>query len=331
MATDEFLYADSGETETRVAVFGAEDTGKRLDAALAEKFPDLSRSRIQALIESGDVEFLNSPEAVNKKTRLRPGDQATVFVQHRVPLTASAEDIPITVVFEDSDVIVVDKPRGMVVHPAHGNECGTLVNALLSHCALSGGGGAVRPGVVHRIDKNTSGLLVFAKNDRSHAALAAQFAEHSVNRRYLALVHGGFREDAGTVDAPIARKPGSRVKMAVVPNGRRAVTHWRVCERFGDAGYGGSGSVARIAGAPGGKLTLLELRLETGRTHQIRVHMEYIGRPVLGDDVYGGAKGDGQYLHAKALGFVHPSSGRMMEFDSALPEYFEKALKKLRG
>jgi 23S rRNA pseudouridine1911/1915/1917 synthase len=329
MDADELLYTDSDETEVRVVVFEAGDTGKRLDAALAGKFPDLSRSRIQFLIESGNVGLSNSSEAVNKKTRLRPGDRATVFVKQRVPLTASAEDIPVTVVFEDSDIIVVNKPRGMVVHPAHGNESGTLVNALLYRCALSVGGGVVRPGVVHRIDKNTSGLLVFAKNEQAHAALAAQFARHSVNRRYLALVHGGFREDSGTVDAPIARKPGSRVKMAVVPNGKRAVTHWRVCERFGDSGYGGSG--AQISGASGGKLTLLELRLETGRTHQIRVHMEYIGRPVLGDDVYGDAKGSGQYLHAKTLGFVHPSSGRMMEFDCALPEYFEKALKKLRG
>ena len=319
----ETLYIDTGEYEEREAVFGEADAGKRLDAALAARFPDLSRSRIQALLESGSAR----PQGITKNAKVKAGDVVVLLVNERVPLTASPEDIPINVVYEDEDVIVVDKERGMVVHPAKGNMTGTLVNALLWHCASSGPGGslsdvngAVRPGIVHRIDKNTSGLLVVTKNDAAHAAVAGQFADHSITRRYAAIVSGGFREDEGTVDAPIGRDLKNRLKQAVLPeSGKRAVTHWRQVERL-------SGRY--------GVFTEVELSLETGRTHQIRVHMASIGHPVLGDDLYGAARGpaagEGQYLHAFELGFDHPSTGKRLLFESPLPPYFTDMLAKLR-
>jgi len=213
----------------------------------------------------------------------------------------------------------------MVVHPGKGNASGTLVNALLHHGAIAPGQDPVRPGVVHRIDKNTSGLLVFAKNERAHEGLAAQFAAHAAQRLYHGIAVGGFGEDAGTVDAPIGRSPSDRQRMAVVPDGKPAVTHWRVLERFGEA------PGRQRAGAYGGKHTYLELRLETGRTHQIRVHMAYIGRPVMGDDLYGGLGGEGQILHAKTLGFTQPVTGERLLFDSELPGYFSEVLGRLRG
>ena len=340
----EILYVDAGEYEEREAVFSSEDAGKRLDAAIAGYFPDLSRSRVQAIIESGGVR----PPGLTKNTRVKAGDRVVIIVNERIPLKAGPEDIEIHVVFEDDDVIVVDKERGMVVHPAKGNTTGTLVNALLWHYeqehkrdgsehkrdgsfyvhehkknrpfCVQGPDGGVRPGVVHRIDKNTSGLLVVTKNDAAHAALAEQFAAHTIRRRYMAIVLGGFREEEGTVDAPLGRDPKNRLKQAVLgERGKRAVTNWRVIER--------------ISGREG-VYTLLELSLETGRTHQIRAHMAYIGRHVLGDDLYGPARGPaagtGQYLHAAELGFVHPATGEPMLFESPLPAYFTDMLEKLR-
>ena len=318
------ILIESSEYEEREALFDESDTGTRLDSALAGRFPDLSRSRIQSMIENGLVR----PAGLTKNTRVKAGDRVYLTVNERVPLTAEPEDIEINVVYEDEDVIVVDKERGMVVHPAKGSLSGTLVNALLGRYArvenggsLSGVNGSVRPGIVHRIDKNTSGLLVVAKNDASHSALARQFAEHIVTRRYTAIVLGGFHEESGTIDAPVGRDPKGRIKQAVLPPGygRRAVTHWSVLDR--------------LSGRHGA-FTVLELTLETGRTHQIRVHLASIGHPVLGDDLYGAARGpaagEGQYLHAGVLGFDHPSTGERHIFESPPPKYFTDMLIKLK-
>ncbi|MCL2110721.1 MAG: RluA family pseudouridine synthase [Clostridiales bacterium] len=312
---EDILYIDTDEYEEREVVFGDEDAGKRLDAVLAERFPDLSRSRIQGIIEKGGVR----PENFGNSTKVKAGDIIRITVNERISLTAMPEDIEIDVVYEDEDVLVVDKARGMVVHPAKGNVTGTLVNALMGRYGLSGVNGGIRPGIVHRIDKNTSGLLVVAKNDETHMALAEQFAAHTIERRYKAIVLGGLREDEGLVDMAIGRDPKNRQRQAVLPGGKRAVTHWRVAERL----------TGRM-----GAHTLLELELETGRTHQIRVHMAAIGRPVLGDDLYGPARGfsagEGQYLHAAVLGFAHPRTGEHMRFESTLPAYFTGMLDKLR-
>jgi len=305
----EILYIDTGEYKEREAVFNEADAGKRLDAALAEQFPDLSRNRIQILIEGNCVK----PPGLTKNTKVKAGEKVVLLVNEREKLTAAPEDIPIKVVYEDEDVIVVDKERGMVVHPAKGNTTGTLVNALLWHKEQDNGDG-LRPGIVHRIDKNTSGLLVVTKNDEAHAALAAQFADHSITRRYMAIVIGGFSEDVGMIDAPLGRDPKNRLRQAMRHDGKRAVTHWRVIERL--KGY-----------------TFMELTLETGRTHQIRAHMAMIGHPVLGDDLYGAARGpaanEGQYLHAIELGFDHPKTGERLRFESPLPRYFTEMLDKL--
>ena len=315
------LFIEASEYEEREAVFDDADEGKRLDTALAERFPDLSRTRIQMILEKG----LIKPDVYTKKTKVKSGDRIIITVNERVPLTAVPEHIDIKVVYEDDDIIVVDKERGMVVHPAKGNVSGTLVNALLGRYeagegGLSGVNGQIRPGIVHRIDKNTSGLLVVAKNDAAHSSLAEQFAAHSIMRIYTGLVIGGFKEEEGIVSAPIGRDPKNRIKNAVVQDGRHAVTHWRVLER--------------IEGRTG-VFTLLELKLETGRTHQIRVHMASIGHPVLGDDLYGPARGiaagEGQYLHAGVLGFDHPKSGDLLVFESPLPLYFTDMLEKLRS
>ena len=311
------LYIEASEYEEREAVFGGDDAGKRLDTALAERFPDLSRSRIQSIIERG----LIRPEGLSKKTKVQQGDKVVITVNERAPLKAAPEDISIDVVYEDDDILVVDKQRGMVVHPAKGYTSGTLVNALLGkYAGLSSINGMIRPGIVHRIDKNTSGLLVIAKNDAAHTALAEQFAAHTITRRYQAIVGGGFSEEKGTVDAPVGRDPGTKLKQAIVHNGGRyAVTHWRVVERL-------SGRF--------GVFTWLELELETGRTHQIRVHMAFIGHPLLGDDLYGPSRGPfaktGQYLHAGILGLDHPSTGARLTFESPAPALFTEMLAKLR-
>ena len=291
--------------------------GERLDAALARLVPTLSRSQVQRLIEQGAVTC--GGRSVRKQEKLPAGSELVLTLPEVREVPIEAQQIPLDVRYEDADVIVVNKPKGMVVHPAPGHADGTLVNALLAHCvdSLSGIGGEKRPGIVHRIDMDTSGLIIAAKNDAAHAALAAQLKDHSLARTYVCIVCGRVKDDSGTIDAPIGRHPTDRKKMAVTQkNSREAVTHWRVLERF--AGY-----------------TLVECRLETGRTHQIRVHMAYRGHPILGDMVYGHKKPElgqsSQCLHAKELTFLHPRSGERVTVSCPLPEYFDALLQKLRA
>ena len=298
-------------------IFTADENfiGMRLDKYLSE-VSDLSRSYISRLVETGQVLVNGAPRKVS--FRLEAGDVISLEIPEAAPAEAQPENIPLDVVYEDSCMLVVNKPQGMVVHPAAGNESGTLVNALLFHCgdSLSGIGGVARPGILHRIDKDTSGLLLVAKTDKAHISLAAQIKEHSLTRKYNALVHGHFKEPEGRVEGPIGRSPKDRKKMCInYDNGRDAVTHYRVLQEFD-------------------KYTLLELRLETGRTHQIRVHMASLGHPVACDPVYGIKKepltANGQLLHAATVGFIHPESGEYMEFTAPLPDYFENILKKLQ-
>lgn len=297
-----------------------EDEGKRLDVYLTEKLEDITRSYAQKLTAQGCV-ILEGKGTPAKNYRLKTGDILWIALPDPEPLEVKAENIPLDIVYEDGDLLVINKPQGMVVHPAPGNEDGTLVNALLYHCGseLSSINGVIRPGIVHRIDKDTSGLLVAAKSDRAHTGLAAQFAEHSIRRAYRAVVYNNVKEDRGTVDRFIGRDPRDRLKMAVVPSGRgrRAVTRYRV--------------LARSPGRPA-SFTFVECRLETGRTHQIRVHMASIGHPLLGDPVYGPKKHafgiSAQVLHAGELGFIHPVTGEEMLFTSPLPDSFRDALKK---
>ena len=294
----------------------ADRAGERADQFLSRSVENLTRSATQKLLEQGKV-TTGEGRPLKKNERPEPGTVLLVDLPDPEPLDAAPQDIPLDIVYEDEDVVVVNKPVGMVVHPAAGHTDGTLVNALLYHCgkSLSGINGVLRPGIVHRIDRDTSGLLIVAKNDAAHLALARQLEDHSLCRTYEAIVVGGFREEEGTVDAPIARNPRERKRMAVVPTGKRAVTHWRVVERF--AGY-----------------TWVECQLETGRTHQIRVHMAHIGRPLLGDTVYGSKKPYpglvGQCLHAARLRFVHPTTGKIMELTAPLPDYFTAAAERLR-
>lgn len=289
------------------------DSAVRIDRFIAGNQNDLTRSAVQNLIEQGKVLVNNKP--VSKNYKLRSADRITVEIPEPQKLNAEPENIPLDIVYEDDDLLVVNKPKGMVVHPAHGNYNGTLVNALLYHCgySLSGINGVIRPGIVHRIDKNTSGLLIVAKNDKSHLHLAEQIKAHSFTREYEAVAAGFFKEPEGTVDAPIGRHKTDRKKMCVTSeNSRNAVTHYSVIKQYGGYAH-------------------VRLRLETGRTHQIRVHLAYIGHAVLGDDVYGKAyKGiDGQCLHARKIGFIHPSTNEYMEFTSELPDYFASVLNKL--
>jgi 23S rRNA pseudouridine1911/1915/1917 synthase len=292
-----------------------EQEGIRIDQFLAQKNTDISRSRIQKLIEQGNITVHGKQVKPNYK--VRQGDLVRLEIPEPVMLDVRPENIDIEILYEDGDIAVVNKPQGMVVHPAAGNYSGTLVNALMARCSsLSTINGVIRPGIVHRIDKDTSGVLIIAKNDASHHSLAEQIKVHSVKRIYYAIVEGVIKQDSGTVDAPLGRHPVERKKMAVVAkNGRRAVTHYRVIERFK-------------------RNTLIEARLETGRTHQIRVHMAYIGHPLVGDPVYGYKKQrfnlKGQALHAKTLGVIHPSTGEYMEFTTPLPEYFQKLVENLR-
>ncbi len=296
-------------------VVSGEHEGTRLDIFISSLSPDLTRTRVQKLIGEGEARVNGKPSKSNYK--VRKGDRVAVTVPEPEMLEVKAQEIPLDIVYEDQDLIVVNKPQGMVVHPAAGNYSGTLVNALLEHCDdLSGINGVIRPGIVHRIDKDTSGLLVAAKNDRTHLHLAKQIKEHTVARKYIALVHGNITEPAGIIDAPIGRNPRDRKKMAVITrNSKPAVTRYRVLERFGD-------------------YTLVECTLETGRTHQIRVHMTYLGHPVVGDPVYGLGKNPlgmaGQALHAFLLGFIHPTTGKYMEFEVDLPRYFQELIAKLR-
>ena len=293
----------------------ADREGERSDAFLARSLPDLTRSAAQKLLEQGMVTLRG--EALRKNDRLRPGEELEVTLPDPEPLDVVPQDIPLDVVYEDADVIVVNKPVGLVVHPAPGHPDGTLVNALLYHCgdSLSGVNGVLRPGIVHRIDRDTSGLIIAAKNDRSHLALAQQLQDHSLARTYEAVAVGGLKEDEGTVDAPIGRHPVDRKKMAIDrKNGKRAVTHYTVLGRY--PGY-----------------THVECRLETGRTHQIRVHMASIGHPLLGDVVYGSKKPwpglAGQCLHARKLRFIHPTTGKPVEVECPLPDWFQTVLKQI--
>ena len=291
-----------------------ESKNQRLDAFLASSLDELTRSQATRLIESGAVTV--NGKAVSKSYKLTGGEDIAVTLPAPEPVEAVAQDIPLDVVYEDADVIVVNKPSGMVVHPAPGHPDGTLVNALLHHCAgsLSGVGGALRPGIVHRIDRDTSGLIIAAKNDAAHRFLSAQLADHTLARTYECIVVGTLREDSGTVDAPIARHPTDRKRMAVVQGGRPAVTHWEVIARY-----------------PG--FTHVRCRLETGRTHQIRVHMAYLGHPILGDTVYGAKKEvaglTGQCLHAVGLRFLHPRTHEAVELSCPLPEEFTGMLQKI--
>lgn len=291
-----------------------ESKNQRLDAFLASSLDGLTRSQATRLIESGEVAV--NGRAVSKSYKLAGGEDIAVTLPEPEPVEAVPQDIPLDVVYEDADVIVVNKPSGMVVHPAPGHPDGTLVNALLYHCAgtLSGVGGALRPGIVHRIDRDTSGLIIAAKNDYAHQFLSAQLADHTLARTYECIVVGNLREDSGTVDAPIARDSRDRKRMAVVPGGRRAVTHWEVIARY--PGY-----------------THVRCRLETGRTHQIRVHMAYLGHPILGDTVYGAKKAvpglTGQCLHAVGLQFIHPRTKELVSLTCGLPDEFTAMLRKI--
>lgn len=291
-----------------------DDDGQRLDKWLSMQNLGLTRTAIQNLIENGGV--LVNGKTVAKNYKQRSGDSITVTIPEPVELNTEPENIPLDIVYEDESLLVVNKPKGMVVHPAPGNYNGTLVNALLYHCgdSLSGINGVIRPGIVHRIDKNTSGLLIVAKTDSAHKILAEQIKEHSFTREYECVACGKFRESEGTVNAPIGRNPNDRKKMCVTEkNSKNAITHYCVIEQFE-------------------KYAHIKCILETGRTHQIRVHMAYMGHPVLGDDVYGKAfKGiDGQCLHAKKIGFIHPVTEKYMEFDSELPGYFTEILRKVK-
>ena len=300
---------------TRELTAATEHAGVRLDAFLSADGA-LTRSQAARLIAEGRVRVNGKPAA--KSARLSGGETVTVDVPQLRETALPPQDIPLDVVYEDDDVIVVNKPTGLVVHPAPGHPDGTLVNALLHHCgdSLSGIGGEKRPGIVHRIDRDTSGLIIAAKNDAAHLALSAQLKDHSLSRTYECLVTGNMKQDCGTVDAPIGRSSADRKKMAVVPTGRRAVTHWEVVARY-----------------PG--VTHLRCRLETGRTHQIRVHMAYIGHPILGDTVYGAKKPvpglTGQCLHATGLRFVHPRTGEPVELHCPLPPEFTAMLQKLQN
>ena len=306
------------KSETVQLLIDEENHGARVDSALSLQLPEISRSFIQKLIESGAVR-VNGQLCTSKKHKVSKDDAVELQIPEPKALEAKAEDIPLQLVYEDDDLLVVNKPRGMVVHPAAGNESGTLVNAVMFHCKgrLSSINGVIRPGIVQRIDKDTSGLLVVAKNDMAHESLSQQLAAHSITRKYEALVFNNFIQDEGTVDAPIGRDPSNRLRQAVTDiNSKRAVTHFKVLERFG-------------------KFTLIEAKLETGRTHQIRVHMAYIKHPLVGDKVYGPKKqpfnAEGQLLHAKTLGFVHPRTGEYMEFESSRPEIFDNILQSLRN
>ncbi|MGI6107105.1 MAG: RluA family pseudouridine synthase [Lachnospiraceae bacterium] len=322
--TGKNLRRESGEADETDAdewafTVASASAGTRLDRALAGQLPEYSRSYLQKLTENGRTE-VNGKTAAKCGMKLKAGDEVHIVIPEPEPLKVAAEPIPLDILYEDSDVIVVNKPKGMVVHPAAGHTGGTLVNALLYHCgsSLSGINGTARPGIVHRIDRDTTGVLIACKNDHAHLKIAEQLKEHSVTRRYAAIVCGNLKEDSGVIDSPIGRDPADRKKMACgVRNGKRAVTHWRVLERF--RGY-----------------TYIECRLETGRTHQIRVHMASIGHPLLGDTLYGGQKSfpgfdlQGQTLHAYILGFIHPATGEYLEFTAPLPDYFADLLTALR-
>lgn len=289
------------------------DINKRIDVFLSKNLESFSRSYIQDLIKKGKATI--GGKTIKANYRLREGDIVALAIPKPEPLEILPENIPLDIVYEDNDVILVNKPKGMVVHPAAGHYSGTLVNALLYHCKdnLSGINGVLRPGIVHRIDMDTTGIIIVCKNDNAHQHIAKQLAEHSITRKYVAIVSGNIKEDEGVVDAAIARSKNDRKKMTVDKDGKRAVTHFKVLERLNNYTY-------------------IECVLETGRTHQIRVHMSYLHHPLLGDEVYSNKKENtklkGQCLHAKVLGFIHPSTNEYMEFEAPLPEYFKEILMK---
>ena len=300
--------------EEKIFEINEENKGIRIDKFITDIMEGKSRSYIQGMIEEGYVLVNNKKVKSNYKLKLN--DVIKTTIKEPVELEVKKENIPIDILYEDSDVIVVNKPKGMVVHPAPGNYEGTLVNALLYHCKdLSSINGVIRPGIVHRIDKDTTGVLVVAKNDEAHVKLSEQLKDHSMKREYYALVEGRLKKDSGTIDKSLARSKRDRLKIAITEGGKRAVTHYSVIERFKNS-------------------TLVKCVLETGRTHQIRVHMSSIGYPLVGDPLYGFKKqkfkDDGQMLHAKVLGFIHPRTGEYMEFSSELPENYKKLLENLR-
>ncbi len=315
---EELIDEEENEQQILEWTVEAEDAKARIDKYITDRMPEgFSRSQIQGWIVDQHVTVNGQTVKANRK--LAEGEQVVVTIPGPASAGLEPENIPLDIVYEDSDLIVINKPTGMVVHPAAGHYSGTMVNALMYHCTdLSGINGELRPGIVHRIDKDTSGLLMAAKNDKAHASLSAQLKDHSVTRKYIALVHGNVEHDHGTVDAPIGRASQNRKMFTVTEkNGKRAVTHFAVNERFGD-------------------FTLVELRLETGRTHQIRVHMKFIDHPLVGDPMYGRVRAKasfvkGQALHAAVLGFVHPTTGEYLEFHAPLPEDMEKELFALRN
>ena len=290
--------------------------GKRLDVYTSDNIKELSRSSAQRLIENSDILVNGKKEKASYK--VENGDLIQINIPQAEPIKLKAQNIPIEVIYEDNDIIVVNKPKGMVVHPANGNPDGTLVNAILAICkqSLSGIGGKIRPGIVHRLDKDTSGLLIVAKNDLAHINMSKQIQDRKVTKKYIALVRGIVKDDEATIDMPIARSKTDRKKMAVDKDGKRAVTHFKVIKRYN-------------------KYTLLDIKIDTGRTHQIRVHMAQIGHPVVGDLVYSNGKNEfgieGQMLHAKSLDFMHPITGNKMHLEAKLPRYFEDVIKKLEN
>lgn len=289
--------------------------GLRIDKAISQKDKELSRATVQRMIEEGNILVNNNKTKVAYKISL--GDEITIIKEEPKEIELKAEDIPLDIIYEDSDILVVNKQKGLVVHPGNGNPDGTLVNAIMNKCkdSLSGIGGEIRPGIVHRIDKDTSGLLIVAKNDKAHINMSEQIRNHEVKKTYIALVRGKTKENQATIDMPIARSNKDRTKMAVSKNGKNAITHFEVMERFDD-------------------YTLLKVNIETGRTHQIRVHLSQIGYPIVGDFVYSNGKNpfgvEGQMLHSYRLEFKHPISGKEMKLEAKLPEYFEKVLETLR-
>ena len=291
-----------------------EDDLIRIDKFISEAGFELTRSRIQSLISDGNITV--NDKVVKANYKVRENDHIKILIPDAVPVDIPAEDIPLDIVYEDNHILVVNKGKGMVVHPAPGHYTGTLVNALMYHCKdnLSGINGELRPGIVHRIDMDTTGLLVICKNDKAHNFIAEQLKEHSITRKYQAIVYNAFKDEEGTIEGNIGRHPNDRKKMTITPNGKEAVTHYKVLKNLG-------------------KYTLVECQLETGRTHQIRVHMASINHPLLGDEIYGPKtcpyKLQGQVLHAKTLGFIHPETKEYIEFDSDLPEYFNKLIDNL--
>ena len=291
------------------------EIGNRIDKYLSNKIEGKSRSFIQGLIDSELVKVNN--KEIKSNYKLRKNDIVEIIMPEPIELNVKAEEMQLDIIYEDKDIIVINKPQGVVVHPAPGNYSGTLVNGLLYHCKdLSGINGVIRPGIVHRIDKDTSGILVIAKNDEAHNILAEQFKEHSIKREYYALVEGKFSKLEGTIDKPIGRNKKDRLKMGIVDDGKKAITHYRVLEQYDN------------------NMSLIKCNLETGRTHQIRVHMASINHPLVGDPLYGSKKQkfklNGQVLHAKTLGFIHPTTNRYMEFESELPKYYMELLNILR-